>query len=456
MSRCNLGPSPSVCSIVRKSLTLIFSILLVAWRCNAAETNSRPNIILILADDLGIGNVSCYGADNFKTPRIDALAKGGIRFEHCYAQPLCGPSRAQLMTGRYAFHTGMTGNDGGRLIKPENEIMIPKVLKPAGYVTAQVGKWGQLPMQPSDFGFDEYLRFQNSGVYWNDDSKAGATYTINGKTKKLKEGQYLPNLMHDFAVDFITQHRDQPFFLYYSMSHVHRNVPHTAMRPTPDSPPDSKTLFADNITYMDKLVGKLVDELERLKLRENTLIIFVGDNGTAGGEAAGSPVRGKSISGHKGDMLEGGSLVPMIANWPGTVPSGKISQDLIDFSDYLPTFAQLGSAKLPSGVAIDGQSFASQLHGEKGSLRDWIFVELGIHWYARDLNWKLHENGELFDMHGAPFEEKLVRKDAETTESKDARKRLQAVLDKLNPAAGKVETSNPSGKHAKKPKKTAA
>lgn len=441
---------------MKKFLTLALLFVLACWHCTAAETNSRPNIILILADDLGIGNISCYGADNFKTPRIDALAKSGIRFEHCYALPLCGPSRAQLMTGRYPFHTGMTGNDSGPRVKPENEIMIPKILKPAGYVTAQVGKWGQLQGQPSDFGFDEYLRFQNSGVYWSDDNKAGATYTINGKTKKLPKEKYLPDLMHEFVIDFITQHRNQPFFVYYSMSHVHRNVPHAGMRPTPESAPGSTNLFADNIAYMDKLVGKLVDELERLKLRDNTLIIFVGDNGTMTGEAAGSTVHGKPLSGHKGDMLECGSLVPMIANWPGTVPAGQVSPDLIDFSDYLPTFAQLAGAKLPSGVPIDGHSFAAQLRGQKATPRDWIFVELGAHWYARELNWKLHENGELFDMHGAPFEEKLVRPEAETAESKAARKRLQAVLDKLNPAGGKVETSDPSGKHAKKPKKTAA
>jgi arylsulfatase A len=444
--------SRGVCSIVKKILALIFTILIYGWQGFGAETNSRPNIILILADDLGIGNVSCYGADNFKTPRIDALAKGGIRFEHCYAQPLCGPSRAQLLTGRYALRTGMTGNDSGPLVRPESEVMIPKVMKPAGYVTAQVGKWGQLKLQPADFGFDEYLRFQNSGVYWSDDSKDGAVYTVNGKASKLAKDKYLPDLMHEFLVDFVTRHRDQPFFVYYAMSHVHRNVPHLGMRPTPDSVPNSQNLFADNITYMDKLVGKLVDELERLKLREKTLIIFVGDNGTGGSEAAQSTVHGKSISGHKGDLLEGGSLVPMIVNWPGTTPAGVVSPNLMDFSDYLPTLAELGGAKLPTGVTIDGRSFAAQLRGGKGQARDWVFVELGTHWYARNLNWKLHENGELFDMRGAPFRENLVRAGEETVEAKAECKRLQGVLDQLNPASGKVELGNPSGKHDKKAK----
>src|SRR6478672_5414926 len=181
-------------------------IFLAAITSCLAAVDDKPNIILILADDLGFGNVSCYGADHFKTPRIDALASGGIRFDHCYAQPLCGPSRAQLLTGRYAFRTGMTSNDSGPQVKPTTEMMIPRVLKPAGYVTASIGKWNQLELQPSDFGFDEYMRFQGSGVYWTE-SERRITYTVNGRTKNLKEKQYMPDLMHDFLVDFITRHQ---------------------------------------------------------------------------------------------------------------------------------------------------------------------------------------------------------------------------------------------------------
>jgi arylsulfatase A len=435
---------------MKKLLAFIALTSMAAMSSIAAQKVTQPNIILILADDLGIGNISCYGADHFKTPNIDALAETGIRFEHCYAQPLCGPSRAEILAGRYAYHTGMTGNDGGPLVK--NEIMIPKVLKPAGYITGVAGKWGQLPLQPSDFGFDEFLRFQNSGVYWSDDAAGGVSYVENGVTKKLPRKKYMPDLMHEFTIDFIRRHRDQPFFFYYSLSHVHRNVPHLSMRPTPDSAPDSKNLFADNIAYMDKLVGKLVDELDRLKLRERTLLIFVGDNGTAKGEYEQSTVRGKLLSGHKGDMLECGSLVPMIANWPGKTPAGKVSRDLIDFSDYLPTFADLAGAKLPD-VPIDGHSFAPQLLGKPGQPRDWIFVELGRHWYVRDANWKLNEKGELFDMKNAPFEETLVSADTKNATALSARKNLQAVLDKLNPAAGKVDPGDGSGKHAKKSKK---
>ena len=396
----------------------------------AAAAGEHPNIILMLSDDVGLGNLSCYGSDQFKTPRLDALAKSGIRFEQCYSTPLCGPSRSQLLTGRYPFRTGMISNQSGSVVKPENEIMMPKVMRQAGYVTASVGKWSQLPLQPGDWGFDEYLRFVGSGKYW---ASQDPTYTLNGKKVDLPEGRYVPDVMHEFLVDFITRHKSQPFYVHYPMSHIHGPI----MR-TPDTPPDGEDLYADNVAYMDKLVGKLVDELERLKLRDKTLLIFVGDNGTAAGWADRATVNGgKRFSGQKGTMLEGGSRVPLIASWPGTTPVGKVSTDLIDFSDFFPTLAELGHAKLPEGVTIDGHSFAPQLQGRRGKPREWVYVELNGHWYARSKDWKLNRAGELFDMKEAPFVEKPVPADTTDPEAIAARKRLQAVLDKLNPAAGK-------------------
>ncbi|MEP6672115.1 MAG: sulfatase-like hydrolase/transferase [Chthoniobacter sp.] len=427
-------------------------LLLFPGAGRAAETPapSKPNIIYILADDLGIGAVSCYGADHFRTPQIDALAQSGTRFTHCYACPLCGPTRALLMTGRYAFHTGMTGNDSGPLLKPANETMMPRVLKPAGYATAMVGKWSQLPLQPADWGFDEYLRFQGSGKYWN--TQHGAeTYTLNGKETPLHDGEYLPDRMQTFAIDFIQRHQDKPFYLYYAMSHVHAEI----LR-TPDSAPDSKDFYADNVTYMDKLVGRLVAELDRLHLREKTLIVFSGDNGTAPAYAARATVNGKALSGHKGTMLECGALVPCFATWPGRVPQGRVAESLIDLSDFFPTLAEIAGATLPAGLTIDGKDFAPQLLGKSDNWpRSWIFVELGTHWYDRDPAWKLNEAAELYDMRGAPFEEKLVASSVGDDAAVAARARLQAVLDQLNPGGGKVDPGDGSGKHANKAEKKA-
>jgi len=429
---------------MKKFLAAAALVFMVAGSLFAAPSTSKPNIIFILADDLGIGSVSCYGADHFKTPNIDKLAGSGIRFEHCYSSPLCGPSRALLMTGRYAFRTGMTSNRTGDLLKPANEIMMPTVLKQAGYVTAQVGKWSQLPLQPGDWGFDEYLRFQGSGKYWNT-QKDAKTYTLNGKEVPLLDNEYLPDKMNDFVVDFITRHRDQPFYLYYSMSHIHAQI-----LPTPDSSPANKRLnggaiplYQDNVAYMDKLVGKLVAELDHLKLREKTVIVFASDNGTASQYPDFCTIGGKRLSGCKGTMLEGGALVPMMVSWPGTTPANKVATNLISFCDFFPTLAELAGAKLPQGVTIDGKPFTPMFYGQTSGdwLRDWIFVLLSHNWYDRELNWKLDQSGELFDMKNAPFAEPLVPADTKDSDALAARQRLQAVLDQLNPAAGKVDPS---------------
>jgi arylsulfatase A len=417
------------------------------------EGSGKPNILFILADDLGIDALHCFGSDQYATPHLDALAAGGMKFTHTYASPLCGPSRALILTGRYAFRTGATNQDKTGQFTPEQETMMPKILKPEGYASAMIGKWGQLPLTPSDFGFDEYLTFKGSGIYWNTQAK-GKEYTRNGQQVELKDQEYMPDLMHGLAVDFITRNQDKPFYLYYSMSHIH-----TEILPTPDSQEgaDKKQLYADNIAYMDKLVGQLVTELGRLKLREKTLIVFVGDNGTAKGGAEMSTVGGKKIFGSKGSMMEGGSLVPMIVNWPGTTPAGKDCPDPIDFSDFVPTFAAAAGAKLPEGVVIDGKSFLPQIQGEKGTPREWAFVQLARMWYVRSQNWKLNEKGELYDMSGAPFEEKLVPADSTDPTAVAERAKLKAALDKLNPAGGILDDGDGTGRHSKnrekKPKK---
>jgi len=416
----------------------------------ALAEDAKPNIVFILADDLGIGTESCYGADGFKTPNIDQLARGGIRYTHAYTAPLCGPSRALILTGRYAFRTGATNQDATGLMKPTVEIMMSKILKQAGYVTASIGKWGQLPLGPAEFGFDEYLRFTGSGVYWNTQAN-GKTYILNGKKTALGDNEYLPDVMHRVAVDFITRHKNQPFYLYYPMSHVHAEI-----LPTPDSAKDTKDFYADNVAYMDKLVGKLIAELDRLKLREKTLIIFVGDNGTGGQYAARATVDGRRLSGEKGSMLEGGALVPMIANWPGTIPAGKVSQDMIDSTDFVPTIAELTGAKLPPNTIIDGHSFAAQLRGQAWQPRQWIYIQLAGMWYVREAGWKLNQAGELYDMSKAPFEEIIVKADTKDPAAIAARKRLQAALDKLDPAGGILDEGDGTGRHANRKKKKQA
>ena len=425
-----------------KSLVLA---LLIANTALMAQTK-KPNIIYILADDLGIDGLSCYGADLYKTPVIDKLAKEGIRYTNAYTAPLCGPSRALILTGRYAFRTGAVNQDMTGEMSPAVETMMPKILKQAGYTSSMIGKWGQLPLGPAEFGFDDYLRFFGSGVYISTDEKK-QKYVLNGQESILKDKEYMPDLMHTHVEEFLSKHTKDPFYLYYSLVHVHGEI-----IATPDTKPGTtefKDLYTDNINYMDKLVGKLLRTLDSLKLRDNTLIVFMGDNGTAGQAAAIGTVNGKKIIGKKGTMQEGGSLVPLIANWPSTIKKGSVSKDLIDATDLIPTFAEIAGAPLPTNNILDGKSFAYQLKGGKGSPRDWIFTELGNDWYVRSANWKLNRAGQLFDMRNAPFEEKEVAIDDSNKAEKD---KLQNVLDSLNPAGGILDKGDGSGRHATKVK----
>ena len=424
---------------MKNILFLLFFVFL--GHALPGQKTKKPNIIFILADDLGIGNISCYGSDQFKTPNIDKLASTGMRFTHGYTAPLCGPSRALILTGRQPFRTGTTNQDRVGKLEPSKEICLPSVLKTAGYTSLMVGKWSQFPLQPSDFGFDQYMRFQASGKYWNT-QPANKSYTKNGEIVPLLDGEYLPDLMHNQVVDFISKNKKNPFFAYYSMSHIHGEI-----LPTPDSKPDSKDLYSDNINYMDKLVGKLVKALDSLKMRQNTIIVFVGDNGTAAEGASRATVQGKKLSGKKGDMLECGSLVPWIVNWKGGGQSGKVIDDLVDATDWMPTFAALAGAKLPENVILDGKSFAPQLKGEKGTPREWIFMELGNQWYVREEKWKLNRANELFDMRNAPFEEILVPADSKDEMAVSARQRLSGVLKSINPEGGILDDADGSGRH---------
>src|SRR3954447_9430130 len=255
-------------------LSVFFAFSFIQLAVAEPASKEHPNIIMVFSDDVGLGDIHFCGG-HYRTPNLDKLAAGGTHFTYCYATPLCGPSRCESLAGRYPFRTGLNSNQSHTAVDPKSEIMIPTVLKKAGYVTGSVGKWGQIQLGPGEWGFDEYLVFPGSGHYWK---YQNPDYTVNGEHKKLTKGEYLPDVMRKFAVSFIDRHKNEPFFLYYPMSHVHCPI-----LPTPDSKEgdDADALYNDNIVYMDKLVGKLMKELDRLHLRENTVVIFTGDNGTA-------------------------------------------------------------------------------------------------------------------------------------------------------------------------------
>jgi arylsulfatase A len=438
---------------MKSALFLALGLVMAVGSALAAPATTaerRPNLLFILADDYGTAELSCYGADHYRTPNLDRLAQEGLRFTRVYTPSLCGPSRAQILTGRYPFRTGATNQDATGRYTPAQWTMLPRVLKTAGYATSAVGKWGQLPLDPAAFGFDDYLMFTGSGVYWNTQAK-GRTYTVNGQKVDLRDGEYLPDLMHRHAVEFIERNRDRPFYLYYSLSHVHNEI----LR-TPDSAADSKDYYTDNVVYMDKLVGRLLAELERLHLRENTLIVFLGDNGTASARADRATIGGRRLSGSKGSMLEGGALVPLIVNWPGVVPANRVVDDLVDTTDFFPTFAELARAELPRDLRLDGRSLAARFRGQPGQPREWAFNQLANRWYVRSAGWKLNEKGELFDMSDAPFAERLVPADSADPAARAARRQLQAALDELAPASGIKDDGDGTGRHARRGERESA
>jgi arylsulfatase A len=428
---------------VKTKLLVISSLYLAALAAlalPAAAAPQKPNILFIFGDDAGIDSFGCYGSDRAKslTPNIDALAKTGTKFERCYATPLCGPSRCVIMTGRYGFRSGGLTNQTAGNASFKDEPSLAKILKSAGYATGMAGKWRQMSDSPGDWGFDEFITDPTAaGWYWKQ------SYTKNGKEVMTDKEVYCPDVNNDFAIDFIRRHKDQPFYFYLPSHLIHGPI----LR-TPDSKPgvEARQLYDDNIAYLDKTVGTLVAELEKLGLREKTLILFSTDNGTSqvGYQPQHDPnsttgkIGGRAMHGIKGQLLEGGSRVPLIANWKGTTPAGKVLNDLIDFSYLLPTFAEAAGATLPANVKFDGRSFLPQIRGESGTPREWIYVQLGAGWYVRDDGWKLNQNGELFSMKDAPFVEAPVPADSKDPAAQAARKRLQTVLADLNPAGGKT------------------
>ncbi len=469
-----------------KHALALFTALLCACSAFAASSPSKPNIIFILADDLGFAEIGANGADHYKTPNIDSLAKTGVRFSHFYTAPLCGPSRALILTGRYGFRSGAVTQDAcGSIIRTgeKAEVMIPTVLKKAGYTTAMIGKWGQLlpSGDAAEWGFDHMMTFKASGIYWNKaaaaawvkkyelagdkDGEGGVRanpgpYNIDAKKLTMSDTEYMPDLMHKDAMAFLNANKAKPFFLYYSLAQVHSQI-----LPTPDSAPPAPgtdaaaryvQLYNDNITYMDKLVGKLLAELDRLKLRENTVIFFMGDNGTAKANADRATIGGRRIIGQKGGMEEGGGLVPFVVSWKGVTPANKLNENLSDASDLLPTFAEIAGAPLLENLIIDGKSLLPQIKGDTKSPRTWAFTQLGENFHVREAGWKLNQAGQLFDMKNAPFEEIPVPADSKDAAATAARQRLSGVLAELNPAAGFKGEGSGRGDKTKKEKKKAA
>jgi arylsulfatase A-like enzyme len=417
----------------------------------------RPNIVLILADDLGYETLGSYGGTSYQTPNLDRLAATGMRFNHAYATPLCTPTRLQLMTGKYNHRNWVAFG-----IMDPKERTFGHYLQAAGYKTCMVGKWQFTSYDPPDYpgasrrrsigmrvqdaGFDEYSLWHTGHTEDKGSRYADPVIFQNGQFLKNIQGKYGEDIWAEYAGDFIERHRNIPFFLYYSMA-----LTHDPFVPTPDSPewrnpperhrPQTR-YFKDMVEYMDKIVGRLVAGLDRLGLREKTLILFYSDNGTLPrviSNLGAIPVRGG-----KGLMTDAGTRVPLIANWQGVTPKGAVSNDLVDSTDFLPTFTEAAQYALPPGTVVDGRSFLPQLRGKKGQPREWIYLHhdprpawdkdrFHLERFARSQRFKLYDDGRLFYVPADVLEEKPLLPKADTPELAAARRQLQQVLDSMKP-----------------------
>ncbi|MFC1499035.1 sulfatase-like hydrolase/transferase [Verrucomicrobiota bacterium] len=419
-----------------------------------------PNIVLIMADDVGYECFSCYGSREYKTPKIDALGAKGIRFTNCHSTPLCTPSRVNLMSGKSNV---FNYRDFGIYLK--GEPTFANYFKANGYVTAVAGKW-QLKLSngdgisPQEAGFDTFCLWNYPGTsrarYWN------PSLMQDDKLLELPRGNFGPTVVTDFLIKFIKDNKDKPFLAYYPMI-----LPHNPFVTTPDSAnrsgKDAKKNFVDMVQYMDKCVGRIEDALTELGIRDKTLIIFTGDNGT--NCEITSELDGRQIRGEKGRTMDHGTHVPLVASLPGRIPPGQVNEDLICFSDFFATMVE--AAGLPPKEIKDGDgwSFWPQCLGKPGKKRDWIYGyyfprpyskksnDRYTHYeirYVRDKRHKLYSDGRFYDTVADVLEAKPLNVTDGLTAVRD---KLQAAMDRYPSKGQAIDYDRVKGSLASKDQK---
>ena len=422
----------------------------------------KPNIVLIMADDVSWEAFGCYGAEDYETPNLDQLARQGVRFVHCYSTPICTTSRVKIMTGKYNFrnytHFGY--------LNPK-EKTFGHLLQEAGYKTAIAGKWqlnglyNNLPGHDDagravKSGFDEYMLWQLTTGKSGD--RGGERFWSppiehNGKflSKEMNDGKFGPDMFCDFLCDFMERNRDEPFFVYYPMVLVHDPfVPtpetigdqpvdaahHDSANRAPKGRPQKKANFVAMVKYMDRIVGRIAKKVEDIGQSENTIILFTADNGT--NQKITSNWNSMKIKGGKGGMTDMGTHVPLIAYWKGHTPEAKVSNDLIDFTDFYATFAQAAGVKLRDTDPTDGRSFLPQLKGETGTPRSLLFCHYEPYWhkksgqFARTEEFKLYRDGRFFNVPN-DLQESHDISDSKSVDTIKVRQQLAQFLERCPP-----------------------
>jgi arylsulfatase A-like enzyme len=396
---------------------------------SAAEPAARPNIVFILADDLGYGDLGCYGQKQIRTPHLDRLATAGVRFTDCYAgSTVCAPSRCALMTGLHSGHGRIRSN--ARVPLLPDDVTLAEVLKGAGYATGIVGKWGlgepETTGIPTRQGFDTWFGYLNQGhahnyypdYLWRGEERVPLDNVVQDGVAS-KRVTYSADLFTREGLAFLDEHRKEPFFLYFAatLPHANNEAGKLGMEIPSDSPytqkswPQPQKNHAAMITYLDTQVGQLLDRLDKLGIADNTIVLFTSDNGPHR-EGGGDPTFFHSsglLRGIKRALYEGGIRVPMIVRYPAHIAAGTVNRTPWAFWDVLPTLAELAGAKPPAG--IDGISMAPTLLGEQAAGHAqqphppfyWEFHEKGFNQAIRFGHWKAVRHGtdapiELFDL----------------------------------------------------------
>ena len=441
----------------RQFLQSIAAASLVGCAAPAPESVGRrtPNIVFLMADDLGYGHLGCYGQERIRTPRIDRLAAEGMRFTDCYAgSTVCAPSRSTLMTGFHTGHAHVRANTGGVPLRP-GDVTVAEVLKAAGYATGLFGKWGLgaegTTGVPTRQGFDEffgYLHQIHAHFYYPEYLMEGENrFPLPGNVDGAR-GQYSHDLVVERALDFIERRKDEPFFLYvpFTIPHAETLVPEDSLAEYrgefPETPyegshyadqPTPNAAFAGMVSRLDRDVGRLVDRIDEFGLGDDTIIFFTSDNGSISGFNIDDEVFHGSgpLRGFKRDVYEGGIRTPMIARWTGTVEAGAVSDLPWAFWDFLPTAAELAGGTVPEG--IDGISVVPTLTGESEQRRhDYLYWEFEQRerWgrAVRMGQWKAVEPArdaplELYDLEADPGEAHDV-----ADEHPNVTERMRAIL----------------------------
>lgn len=407
----------------------------------------KPNIVIVLADDLGVECLSSYGGTSLKTPNIDKLATQGMKLTRCFSNPYCSPSRASLLTGRYPFKNGLktvldTKAKEEIYLRPDQP-SFARQLKQAGYATELVGKWHMSLEHKhntiNEFGFDHYQTWRIFDDKGEKTTRYWTPYLIRNGTviaDQIKE-RYGPDVDLEFHLDFIKTNaaNKQPFLAYYATC-----LPHFPWEPTPDSKDKSyrqpKTghkgdlkYFPDMVAYLDKHVGRIMQTLEEQGIADNTILIFLADNGTDR-DLTNNWGNGKSLRGGKGTMTDRGTHVPLLVRWPGHIKAGSVCDDLIDFSDLFPTLCELTGAPLPK-AEIHGRSFAPQLLGKPGQPREWVHIQHEGNRQVRNSDYMLNNKDELRQVVELWQEPASPNRNKDPEKEASARKSLQEVFDAL-------------------------